>query len=157
MTATLAGIENLSLQVTQEIRVRASLDTTFKALVDQLGWANETPDRTPMPMTLEAWPGGRWFRDLGDGNGHFWGTVQAIKRPTLLEISGPLFMSYPVANNVQYRLSEENGVTLIKFCHSGFGLIQEAHKAGVVTGWSYIHEQARQRAEGLLSKANSVQ
>ena len=47
-----------------------------------------------MPMKLEAWPGGRWYRDLGDGNGHFWGHVQAIKRPTLLEISGPLFMSY---------------------------------------------------------------
>ena len=24
-------------------------------------------------MKLEAWPGGRWFRDLGDGNGHLWG------------------------------------------------------------------------------------
>ena len=157
MTTNLAGIENLSLNVTQEIRVRASLETTFQALVDQLGWGNEMPDGTAMPMTLEAWPGGRWFRDLGQGNGHFWGTVQAIKRPTLLEIAGPLFMSYPVANNVQYRLSEEKGVTLIKFCHSGFGLIQEAHKAGVVTGWSYIHEKTRQRAEGLLSKANSVQ
>ena len=157
MTATLTGIENLSLQVTQEIRVRASLETTFKALVDQLGWGNEMPDGTPMPMSLEAWPGGRWFRDLGQGNGHYWGTVQAIKRPTLLEIAGPLFMSYPVANNVQYRLSEENGVTLIRFCHAGFGLIQEAHKAGVVTGWSYIHERARQRAEGLPAKSNAVQ
>ena len=157
MTTNLAGIENLSLNVTQEIRVRASLEMTFQALVDQLGWGNEMPDGTAMPMTLEAWPGGRWFLDLGQGNGQFWGTVQAIKRPTLLEIAGPLFMSYPVANNVQYRLSEEKGVTLIKFCHAGFGLIQEAHKAGVVTGWSYIHERARQRAEGLLSKANSVQ
>jgi hypothetical protein len=26
------------------------------------------------------------MRDLGDGNGHLWGHVQAIKRPTLLEI-----------------------------------------------------------------------
>jgi len=44
-----------------------------------------------MPMKLEAWPGGRWYRDLGDNNGHYWGTVQAIKKPTLLEICGPLF------------------------------------------------------------------
>ena len=56
-------------------------------------------------------------------------------------------MSHPVANNVQYRLSEENGVTVIKFRHSGFGLIQEEHKKGVVTGWSYIHEGLRKRAE----------
>ena len=46
-------------------------------------------------MKLEPWPGGRWFRDLGNDNGHFWGLVQAIKRPTLLEITGPLFMSAP--------------------------------------------------------------
>ena len=66
-----------------------------------------------MPMKIEPWPGGRWYRDLGDGNGHFWGNVQAIKRPTLLEITGPLFMSYPVVSNVQYRLSEVDGGTLI--------------------------------------------
>ncbi len=93
MTLTLPGIESLSLQINEEIRVRASLDTTFTALLDQLGPYSETLDGTPMPMKLEPWPGGRWFRDLGEGNGHFWGLVQAIKRPGLLEIAGPLFMS----------------------------------------------------------------
>jgi hypothetical protein len=98
-------------------------------------------------MKLEAWPGGRWFRDLGDGNGHFWANVQAIKRPTLLEFYGPLFMSYPVANNVQYRLSEEGGETVIQFRHSAFGFIDEQHRKGVVTGWNTINEQLRKRAE----------
>jgi uncharacterized protein YndB with AHSA1/START domain len=100
-----------------------------------------------MPMKLEPRPGGRWFRDLGGDNGHFWGNVQAIKRPTLIEFAGPLFMSYPVANNVQYRLSERNGVTVINFQHSGFGLIREEHKKGVVIGWSHTLEQIRTRAE----------
>lgn len=140
--------EDMTLNVTQEIRVKAPLATTFAALLEQLGPGNEHPDGTPMPMKLEPWPGGRWFRDLGDGNGHFWATVQAIKHPTLLEFNGPLFMSYPVSNNVQYRLSEENGETVIKFNHAGFGLIQENHRQGVHTGWGYIHEQARKRAEG---------
>ena len=94
---------------------------------------------------------------LGDGNGHFWGVVQAIKTPTLLEIAGPLFMSYPVANNVQYRLSEENGVTIIKFRHAGFGLITDEHKAGVVKGWAYIHENVRKRAETGRSKSAAIQ
>ena len=102
-----------------------------------------------MPMVLEAWPGGRWYRDLGNDNGHFWAHVQAIKRPTLLEFSGPLMMSYPVANNVQYRLSEETGGTLIKFRHSGFGLVQDDHRKGVSGGWGYIHGKIRERAEGL--------
>jgi Activator of Hsp90 ATPase homolog 1-like protein len=147
MTVTASPLEDLTLTVTQEIRVRASIDTTFAALIEQLGPYNETPDGTPLPMVLEPWPGGRWFRDLGNGNGHFWASVQAIKKPTLLEFAGPLMMSHPVANNIQYRLSEENGVTLVKFRHSGFGLVQPEHKAGVQTGWSYIHECVRKRAE----------
>jgi hypothetical protein len=157
MTLTLPGIESLSLSVNEEIRVRAALDRTFKALLEQLGPYNETPDGTSMPMKLESWPGGRWFRDLGDGNGHFWGVVQAIKTPSLLEIAGPLFMSYPVVNNVQYRLSEENGVTIIKFRHAGFGLITDEHKSGVVKGWAYIHENVRKRAETGRSKSAAIQ
>jgi hypothetical protein len=97
-------------------------------------------------MVIEAWPGGRWFRDLGNGNGHYWGTVQAIKKPMLLEICGPLFMSHPVANNLQYRLSEVPGGTLIKFHHSGFGLLVEADR-NVKDGWKYIHERVVTRAE----------
>lgn len=151
MIETAQSLEDMTLTVAQEIRVNAPLETTFAALLEQLSTASEHPDGTPMHMKLEAWPGGRWFRDLGDGNGHCWGTVQAIKRPTLLEISGPLFMSYPVSNNVQYRLSQEGEGTLIQFRHSGFGLIQDDHKKGVVTGWNHIHEQARLRAERARS------
>jgi hypothetical protein len=151
MTATLTEIESLSLTVNQDIRVNASLEATFEALLEQLGPGNEMQDGTPMPMKLEPCPGGRWFRDLGNGNGHLWGHVQAIKRPTLLEFAGPLFMSSPVANNVQYRLSEAEGVTTIKFRHSGFGLIPDEHRKGVTGGWGYIHEQVRKRAEGSRS------
>jgi uncharacterized protein YndB with AHSA1/START domain len=147
MTTTLSEIDSLSLTVSQEIRVNASIEVTFEALLEQLGQGNEMSNGTPMPMKLEAWPGGRWFRDLGEGNGHYWGTVQAIKRPTLLEFSGPLFMSQPVANNVQYRLSEENGVTVIKFRHLGFGLIQDEHRKGVTGGWGHMNELVRKRAE----------
>jgi uncharacterized protein YndB with AHSA1/START domain len=141
------GIEDLTLLVEQEIHVRASLEDTFAALLEQLGPYNEGGESRPMPMVLESWPGGRWYRDLGNDDGHLWAHVQAIKRPTLLELSGPLFMSHPVANNVQYRLSEENGGTLIKFRHSGFGLIQEDHRKGVTGGWGHINSRIRERAE----------
>ena len=143
MVATAMQIENLTLSINEEIRVRASLDTTFAALLEQLGPGNERGDGTAMPMTLEARPGGRWFRDLGNGDGHFWGVVQAIKRPTLLEITGPLFMSYPAISNVQYRLSEQGGVTLIQFHHLALGLVLERqpssaavwHFQGRHSGW----------------------
>jgi len=153
MTVATSVLEDLTLTVTQEIRVKASLETTFAALLEQLGPYNEKPDGDPLPMVLEPWPGGRWYRDLGNGNGHFWANVQAIKKPTLLEFAGPLMMSHPVANNVQYRLGEGNGVTVIKFRHFGFGLIQPEFKTGVVTGWTYIHESVRKRAELGRSKS----
>jgi hypothetical protein len=145
-------IEDLTLSVTQEIHVRASLEATFAALLEQLGPQNDTPDGKPMPMKIEPWPGGRWYRDLGGEDGHFWGHVQAIKRPTLLEITGPLFMSYPVVSNVQYRLSEVDGGTLIKFHHTALGLIQEDHRAGVGKGWTHINEGVRKRAEAQRSR-----
>src|SRR5438270_6131911 len=130
MISTLPEIENLSLTLTTEIRVNASLEITFESLLEQL-MDNDTPDGTPMPMKLEPWPGGRWYRDLGNNNGHLWAHVQAIKRPTLLEFTGPLFMSSPVTNNLQYRLSESNGVTVISFRHSAFGVIHDDHRRGV--------------------------
>ncbi|MFZ0884890.1 MAG: SRPBCC domain-containing protein, partial [Candidatus Acidiferrales bacterium] len=105
--------DSLTININKEIQVRAPLATTFTALLEQMGPHNETPEGNPLPMKIEPWPGGRWYRDLGDNNGHFWGIVQAIKRPTLLEIYGPLFMSFAVASNLQYRLSESDGGTLI--------------------------------------------
>ena len=149
MTATARSIDELVLEIRKEIHVRAPLETTFTALLEQIGPHNETPDGKPMPMKLEAWPGGRWYRDLGGDNGHFWGHVQAIKRPTLLEITGPLFSSAPWLSNVQYRLSEEEGGTLISFRHSALGLMEEQHRQGVQTGWTHVFESIRKRAEGL--------
>ena len=144
-TAT-AGSENLTVTIEQEIFVKASLAVTFDALLEQLGPENSTPER-PMPMKLEAWPGGRWYRDLGDNNGHFWGHVQAIKRPTLLELTGPLFMSYAAVSNLQYRLSEEDGGTLIRFHHFALGAIPDEHKQGMQKGWNQMHARVRERAE----------
>src|SRR5262249_57166449 len=120
---------------------------TFEPLLEQLGPLSES-DQKPMPFVLEAWPGGRWYRDLGDKNGHFWAHVQAIKRPTLLEFVGPLFMSYPVSSNLQYRLSEEAGGTLIKFRHLALGLIEDDHRQGVVKGWASILSRVISTAEG---------
>jgi hypothetical protein len=146
MSSPALSLEGLTINITQEIHVRATLDATFAALLEQLGPYNEVGDDKPMPMVIEQWPGGRWFRDLGNGNGHYWATVQAIKRPTLLEMYGPLFMSHPVVSNVQYRLSEEPAGTLIKFHHHAFGLLIESDR-NVQNGWKYIHERVVARAQ----------
>ncbi len=147
MIQTAPGIENMTLEIKQEIEVNAPIGVTFEALLEQIGPYNEKDNNEPMPMKLEAWPGGRWYRDLGDNNGHLWGHVQAIKRPTLLEICGPLFASYPLVSNVQYRLTEKDGGTLITFRHTALGFIQDDHKQGVSKGWEAILDRIRKRAE----------
>jgi hypothetical protein len=151
-TAATTMTDNLTLNINQEIRVRATPDTTFNALLEQIGPQNETPEGNPLPMKIEPWPGGRWYRDLGDNNGHFWGLVQAIKRPTLLEITGPLFMSYAVVSNLQYRLSEADGGTLITFRHTVLGFVPDDHKEGMGKGWAWILERTRKHAEGPHSR-----
>jgi uncharacterized protein YndB with AHSA1/START domain len=147
-TAVSPAIENLSIDITEEIRVRASLAATFEALLEEMGPSNRGHQGMPMPMTLEPWPGGRWFRDLGDGNGHLWGHVQAIKRPTLLEIAGPLMMSFAVASNVQYRLKEVDGGTLITLRHTALGLFPpDGYRDALGQGWTLIFDRIRRRVE----------
>ena len=149
MTAVASELDRMTLELTQEIRVHAPIDTTFAALVEEISRANRNHDETPMPMTLEPWPGGRWFRDLGNGNGHLWGHVQAIKVPALLEITGPMMMSFAVASNIQYRLKEADGVTTITFKHSALGLFPESYRAPLTQGWTLIMNRVRQRAESV--------
>jgi uncharacterized protein YndB with AHSA1/START domain len=147
VTLTVPTLENLTLNITEEIHVRAPLEATFDALLEEMGPRNQGVEGRPMPMTIEPRPGGRWFRDLGQDNGHLWGLVQAIKRPTLLEITGPLFMSSAVVSNVQYRLKEEAGGTVIAFRHSAFGVVPDEVRDGMGQGWRSLHERVRRHAE----------
>ena len=130
-----------AFEIIKEEEIAAPVEMVFEAILEQMGPLNSTPEK-PMPMVLEAWPGGRWYRDLGNKTGHFWGTVQAIKPPSLLEISGPLFMSNPAVSNLQYRLVEENGVTRMRFVHRAMGWVGE-YERGVDEGWSQLMQRIR--------------
>jgi uncharacterized protein YndB with AHSA1/START domain len=152
MTPTAQTVEDLSLNIKQEIQVAAPLEVTFEALLEQLGPGNETHDGRHLDMKIEPWPGGRWYRDLGDDNGHFWANVQAIKRPSLLEFSGPLFASFPMYSNVQYRLTESEGGTLISFRHSAFGLVPKDQIEGMNGGWAAMNDRVRTFAESKNKK-----
>ena len=147
MTVAAPALDQLTLDITEEILVRAPIDKAFAALLEELGPSNRGHNDTPMPMMLEAWPGGRWFRDLGNGNGHFWGQVQAIKAPALLEITGPMMMSFAVASNVQYRLKAADGGTLITLRHTALGLFPDGYRTPLSQGWTFIFERLRRRLE----------
>jgi uncharacterized protein YndB with AHSA1/START domain len=135
-----------TLEVTKEEEIAAPIEVVFETLLEQLGPLCEFGPGSPLPMTLEPWPGGRWYRDLGNNTGNFWGHVQVIKPPTLLEISGPLFMSYPAISHLQYRLRAEGSVTRLTLAHRAIGQIIAEHQ-GVGQGWTYLFRKIREAAE----------
>ena len=147
MTLATGSMEDLTLDLTTEVQINASLEDSFAALLEQMGPSNEGPDGTPLPMTIEPRPGGRWYRDLGEDNGHLWGLVQAVKRPGLLEITGPLFMSYAAVSNLQYRLKEVDGGTLLTLRHSALGFITDDHRKGLSAGWTPLLARVKTQAE----------
>jgi uncharacterized protein YndB with AHSA1/START domain len=136
-----------TLEITKEEEIAAPIDVVFETLLEQLGPLNETEEGSSLAMKLEAWPGGRWYRDLGNKTGHLWGHVQVIKPPTVLEICGPLFMSYPAISHLQYRLKAEGGVTRLRLVHRAIGQILPDHREGVSRGWSHILAKVREAAE----------
>ena len=144
---TMAAV-NETFTIREEIRVHASLEKTFESLLAEMGARNQSPDGRPLPMVIEPRPGGRWFRDLGGENGHLWGFVQSIKRPVLLEIWGPLFMSTAATSNLMYRLSESEGTTVITFMHTVVGPLPEDHRPQMGAGWAALHARVRAAAEG---------
>ena len=79
-----------SLSIHQEVAIVAPIEIAWEAVLDQMGPKSEMPDGKPFPLVLEAWPGGRLFRDLGNSTGHLWGHVQVIKPPKLLEPNPPV-------------------------------------------------------------------
>ena len=120
-TETMEQQSVVTLEIRKEIEIAAPIEIAFEAILEELGPEGQMPDGKPFPLKIEPWPGGRWYRDLGNNSGHLWGHVQVIKPPTLLEIIGPMPMSYPAINHVQYRLKTEGGGTLLTFHHAQWG------------------------------------
>src|SRR6185437_4352266 len=150
MVTERASVE--TLEIRRELEIAAPIEIAFEAMLEQLGPESQMPDGKPFPFKLEPWPGGRWFRDTGNSSGHLWGHVQVIKPPTLLEICGPLMMSYPAANHLQHRFKAEGNVTRLEFQHRAIGLILPQHRDGVSQGWQFWLERIRDLAQRKSQK-----
>jgi uncharacterized protein YndB with AHSA1/START domain len=121
-------LEDLTLDVEQQIDIKAPPEKVF-------------------PAVLEAKPGGRWYRDRGNGIGHLWGFVQVIKPPTLLELSGPMFMSYPAQNHIEIKVEKTAGGSRVTLRHRALGMIDPEHRRGVSTGWGHMLAELKKDAE----------
>ena len=130
------NVEDLTMDIQQEVDVNGPIAEVFKSVVHRFGKGSTTPTGESMQLDIEEFAGGRWIRDRGDGIQHLWGHVQVIKAPTLLELSGPMFMSYPALNHIELKLEEiDGGGTKVKFRHRALGMLDPQHKEGVKDGW----------------------
>jgi Activator of Hsp90 ATPase homolog 1-like protein len=131
-------LDDMTLDIQQTVEMKAAIGDVFRSTLYRLGEGSTNSKGESMQMILEQWPGGRWFRDRGNGIGHLWGHVQVIKPPTLLELSGPMFMSYPALNHLELKLEEIPGGTKLILRHRAIGFIDPTHRANVSTGWAHI-------------------
>jgi uncharacterized protein YndB with AHSA1/START domain len=146
-TQTLEHETVQSMEIRKEIEINAPIDISFQALLDEIGPEAQMPDGKSLQMKIEPWPGGRWFRDLGNNTGHLWGHVQVIKPPALLEICGPMAMSYAAINHIQYRLKAEGGRTRLTLLHRAIGQIPVKDREGMEFGWGEWLKSIGQLAE----------
>jgi len=151
-TGSISADESVhSLRVRNDVTIDASLEIVWESILERHR-TGETRDGSSMNWKFEAWPGGRWYRDLGESSGHLWGHVQVIKPPTLLEICGPLFMSYAAVSHVQYRLAPAGDKTQLTFIHTAVGLIGKEHREGVHLGWNEFLSGVQAEAERRKSE-----
>jgi hypothetical protein len=145
-------IEEMTLDVEQHVEVKADIGDVFKGVLHRFGEGSTNQNGESMQMILEQWPGGRWFRDRGNGIGHLWGHVQVIKPPVLLELSGPMFMSYPALNHVELRLDQIAGGTKVSLRHRAIGFLDAVHREGVGKGWRHYLDSIRKDfADGVAA------
>ena len=140
-------LDDLTLDLEQHIDIKATPEKAFAAVLHRLGKGNTRPDGESLEMLLEAKPGGRWYRDRGNGVGHLWGFVQTIKAPTLLELSGPMFMSYPAINHVEVKIEPAAAGCKVVLRHRAVGMIDPQHRKGVVGGWAHMLSQTKKDCE----------
>src|SRR5271169_7253585 len=119
-----------TLHIKKETQIAAPIEIVFEQLLEPNG------QLAGMALKVEPWPGGRWFRDLGNNTGHLWGHVQVITPPKLLEIYGPMMMSYAAISHVQYRLTEQGRSTRLILTHRAMGDILQDHREGMPKGWA---------------------
>jgi len=141
------NLEELTLDLQQNVIIKGTPDKVFAAMLERFGKKNTRPDGESLNLILEPKVGGRWYRDRGNGIGHLWGFVQVIKPPVLLELSGPMFMSYPALNHVEIKIEEMSGKCKVTLRHRAIGMIDPEHRKGVSGGWGHMLDELRKDCE----------
>lgn len=134
------NLEEMTLDIEQQIEVDAPAAEVYKGMLHRFGKGFAGENGETLGMELEEFAGGRWYRDRGEGVQHLWGHVQVLKPSSLIELAGPMFMSYPAINHIEVKLSEAEGKTTVRLRHRALGMLDATHRANISTGWTHMFE-----------------
>lgn len=138
----LQPVSDMRALIERVIEIDAPPQVIFDSILEDMS-AIRDGDDMPMNFKIEPFPGGRWYRDLGNNTGHLWGHVQVIKPPKLLEIYGPLMISSAAISHVAYRVLTDGPVNQLKITHKIFGDFDPKIPTAVGGGWQRVADRIK--------------
>jgi len=137
--------EQFRATIERSIEIDASPEAIFESILEDMQSIPGSDGKT-MNLKLEPFPGGRWFRDLGNNAGHLWGHVQVIKPPTLIEVYGPLMISSAAISHVAWRIKPQGDVHRLTITHKLFGDFDPSIPQNVGGGWQMVIDRIKAAA-----------
>jgi DNA-binding transcriptional ArsR family regulator/uncharacterized protein YndB with AHSA1/START domain len=130
-------MEKIHLEM--EVEIAASPARVFEAMTRDISqwWGipyNISEDIED--IVLDAKLGGHLYETWKGGGSASWGVVTKIKEANLLQITGPIGMSTPVAGVVDFNLVEKANGTVVKLSHQVIGDVNEKTKENYGNGWN---------------------
>jgi hypothetical protein len=131
-----------SLSIRQRFFYDKNVLAVWRALTldINLWWTERVHDEAK--TSVEPVPGGSWLQSWSNG-GALLGTVTHAQAPVLLRVSGPLAMSTPVFNTVEFVLepTDEPGTNL-HLTHHAFGMLGPDDQAAYEEVWRALLDGA---------------
>lgn len=134
-TARPDGIERFAYEVSIFLPVPAP--RAFSAFVNDLDrwWTFRLRDRTR--CIIEPHVGGRWMQEWDNG-GALFGNFTVFDPPKMLVITGPLAMTQPAYNRVEFRFEPVEGGTKLWVLHQAFGEFEPDTADMYTDGWEEL-------------------
>lgn len=127
----------LVIDLQQDVVFQAPASHVFRALTEEIAswWGPPYVNAEATDLRLEARLGGAFYEVWTDDAGAMLAMVTAIIRDKHLELTGRFHMG-PAQSVATFRLSEQEGSTLLQFSYQAIGHVPEEEVAVYAGGWT---------------------
>lgn len=127
------------IKIEQDVFIAANREKVFSHLTgDVTSWWDHSFHPSPQKIVLEPELGGKFFEDMGDGDGAIYCHVTYLKKNEKLVMQGPMGMSGAVIGTVSWTLEEADGGTNLHLSHHVAGDVNEDTRLSYSGGWEML-------------------